>query len=252
MPSISKAILSLSLAALVVVPTMSLSPSTAIAVKDYTGVAAGLFNNMRTPAALIAGAIVPVGLLTAPELVKGEPKRLELYKKANCLLAVASLLSEILAITYSTVAINKLAEVQFAPTAGVAQLISKHFELAWIGTNVHFLLGMFGFGLLVGNKAYFTYGGKVARIAGCWSVAAFLQCTSIVNQGMAMGSGNVDEKSFMFAKNLLFLLFKYVKVAFIKARSRPLSMTAFAITAYSLFLTAQQLSNFCKEGIEEK
>ncbi len=136
-----------------------LSPIPAASViKDYSGQAAGLFNNMRTPAALISGAIVPVGILSAPAVDEKDSPRLELFKKANCLLAIASLISEILAVTYSTVAINKLAEVKFPPTSGVDDLISQHFELAWIGTNVHFLLGMFGFGLLVGNKAFLTYG----------------------------------------------------------------------------------------------
>ena len=126
---------------LVVIPSRSRTasallvsaPATALAIKDYSGMAAGLFNNMRTPAALIGGAIVPLGILTAPSIEKDEPKRIQVLKKANCLLAIASLLSEILAITYSTVAINKLAEVQFAHTAGASELISKHFELAWIG-----------------------------------------------------------------------------------------------------------------------
>jgi hypothetical protein len=255
MPPISREILYLLLTALVVVqPTMALSPTNAIAIKNYSGVATGLFDNMRTPAALIAGTIVPLALLSAPDLVKGEPKKQELFKKANCLLAIASLLSEILAITYSTVAINKLAEVQFAPTAGVAELIANHFELAWMGANVHFLLGMFGFGLLVGSKAYYLYGGKVAKVAGCWSVAAILQCTSAVNVGISMGSGNVDGKRFKFAKNLFTLTLTYAKVAFVKAKSRPLSMASFAIIAYSFFLVAQQLGDFLKEGssIEKK
>lgn len=253
MPSITNKIASLSLAALVVVqPTMALSPTNAIAVKNYSGVATGLFNNMRTPAALIAGTIVPLALLNAPDLVKGESKGQELFKKANCLLAIASLLSEILAITYSTVAINKLAEVQYAPTAGVAELIANHFELAWMGANVHFLLGMFGFGLLVGSKAYFLYGGRVAKVAGCWSVAAFLQCTSVVNVGISMGSGNVNGERFTFAKNLFTLIFIYAKVAFVKAMGRPLSMASFAIIAYSFFVLAQQLCDFSKEGTEKK
>jgi hypothetical protein len=244
MPNIFKKIFFLSLVALIAVPTMSLSPSSAIAIKDYSGVAADLFNNMRTPAALIAGSIVPLCLISAPALKKDESKRVALFKKINFLLGVSSLLSEILAITYSTVAINKLAEVKFAPTAGAAELIAKHFELAWIGTNVQFLGGMFGFALLVGSKAYFVYGGKAAKIAGCLSVAAFLQCTSIVNDGIAMGVGGVDIRKLRFAKNLFSLTMKYLKLAFLKAKGRPLSMTAFGVALYSLFLTAQQLACF--------
>eukprot|EP01083_Nonionella_stella_P008027 23117_1 len=100
-------------------PVAAAIDTTSLVLKDYSGTAAGLFNNMRTPAALIGGAIVPLGLLTAPEIDKSkDSKRVQLFKKVNLLLAIASLLSEILAITFSTVAINKLAEVKFPPTTG--------------------------------------------------------------------------------------------------------------------------------------
>jgi len=222
-----------------------------VVVKDFSGVASGLFNNMRTPAALIGGAIVPLGLLTAPALIEGEPKRIQLFKKANLLLAIASLLSEILAITYSTVAINKLAEVQFPLTVGVSELIAKNFEMAWIGTNVHFLLGMFGFGLLVGNKAYFLYGEKIGKIAGCWSVAAFLQCSSIVNRGISMGNGgDVGDVGSRFASNLFTLSLRYVGLVVSKARDRPLSMAAVGVALYSVFLTGQMVKDALKEKVE--
>jgi len=209
-------------------------------VKDYSGTAAGLFNNMRTPAALIGGAIVPLGLLTAPEIDKSkDSKRVQLFKKVNLLLAIASLLSEILAITFSTVAINKLAEVRFPPTTGVDELLSKHFEIAWMGTNVHFLLGMFGFGLLVGSKAFFTYGSKVGKISGCWGVAVFLHCSSIVNQGIALGAG---DNSPHFASNLLTLVIRYVTLTMSRVRGRPLSMIAFGVIFYSLFLSIEMVA----------
>jgi hypothetical protein len=176
---------------------------------------------------------------SAPPLIDDEPKRIKLLKKANILLAIASLLSEILAITYSTVAINKLAEVSFPPTASVSDLITKNFELAWIGTNIHFLFGMFGFGLLVGSKAYFTYGSKVGKIAGSWSVAAFLQCSSIVNRGIAMGNGNIDEVGFRFANNLFSLSLRYVCIVISKAKNGPLPILAIGFCLYSVLLTGQ-------------
>lgn len=222
-------------------PAMSLSPAASmVAVKDYSAMASGLFNNMRTPAALIGGSIVPLGILTAPPLKDDEPQRQKLFKKVNFLLAIASLLSEILAITYSTVAINKLAEVKFPETAGVSELIANHFELAWIGTNVHFLLGMFGFGLLVGSKAYFTYGGAVGKIAGCWSLAAFLQCTSIVNKGISMGHGSIGETGSRYASNIFSLCLRYCRLVVARARN-PFAVGAFVIFLYSLLLTGQQL-----------
>ena len=210
--------------------------SAAANLKDFSGTASGLFNNMRTPAAIVGGAIVPLGILTAPPLNDEDTNKIRLLKKANMLLAIASLLSEILAITYSSVAINKLAEVKFPLTEGVSMLISNHFELAWIGTNVHFLFGLFGFGLLVGTKCFFTYGPKVGKIAGCWSVASFLQCTAIVNRGISMGSGEFGVPRIKFADNLLSLSLKYVSLLIAKAKSGILPALAMGILLYSFTL----------------
>jgi len=207
--------------------------------KDYSVTAAGLFNNVRTPAALICSSIVPLGLITAPEIDKSkDSKRVQLFKKVNLLLAIASLLSEILAITFSTVAINKLAEVKFPRTTGVNDLLSQHFEMAWMGTNVHFLLGMFGFGLLVGSKAYFTYGSKVGKISGCWGVAVLLHCSSIVNQGTL---GTLDNSPH-FASNVLTSVIRYVTLALSRASSHPLSMIAFGVILISLFLSIEMVA----------
>lgn len=214
----------------------STASSTAIAIKDYSGMASGLFNNMRTPAALIGGAIVPIGILSAPPIEQKDSAKMKVLKKMNLLLAVSSLLSEILAITYSTVAINKLAEVQFAPTAGVAELLSQYFELAWIGTNVHFLFGMFGFGLLVGTKSHFLYGGSVGKIASSLSLAAFLQCISIVNKGIAWGSGSSSPR---FASNLFSLALRYTKLVFSSGRTCPFSVGAIICGMFSVFLAVK-------------
>jgi len=219
--------------------SLGTAASAASALKDHSGAAAGLFNNMRTPAALISGAIIPLGILTAPDFEEGESKRSKLLKKANLLLAMSSLLSELLAITYSTVAINKLAEVQFHPTSTVSELIMSQFELAWIGTNVHFLLGMFGFGLLVGSKAYFKYGEATGKIAGSLSIATFLQCTSVVNRGIAMGQGHIDHIGFRFANNLFSLTMKYVWMVLSRIKKGPLPVIAIGFFLYSTYLAAQ-------------
>jgi hypothetical protein len=38
--------------------------SSAVALKDYSGAAASLFNNMKTPASILAGAMVGLGFLS--------------------------------------------------------------------------------------------------------------------------------------------------------------------------------------------
>jgi len=195
------------------IPTQGLATAAASAVlKDYSAAATGLFNNMRTPAALIGGAIVPLGLLTAPKIEKTDSVRTRILKKANMLLAVVSLLNEIVAITYSTVAVNKIAELSFPPTAGAAEYIAKYHKLPWLGTNVHFLFGLFGFGCLAISKPYFLYGKNVGHVAACWTASAMLLCVAIVNKGIALGHGTVEDTSAKLASNFLGLVLSYTRL----------------------------------------
>lgn len=204
-------------------PTLGFGAATPAAVlKDYSGAAAGLFNNMRTPAALIGGSIVPLGLLTAPKVEPGDSKLAKRLKYANMLLAIASLLNQVIAITYSTVAVNKIAELEFPPTAGVAEYIEKYHSLSWLGTNVHFLLGLFGFACLVIAKPYVLYGANIGNVATCWTSAAMLSCVAIVNKGIAMGHGTVDNVQAKFASNLFGLVLSYLGLLWKEAQGKVL------------------------------
>jgi hypothetical protein len=217
-----------------------LAGAAAAILKDHSSAAVGLFNNMRTPAALIGGSLVPLGIMTAPTINKDDSKMTKYLKKANMIVAALSLLSEILAVTYSSIAINKLVEVPSPATAGVAQLIAQNHELAWIGTNVHFLLGMMGFGLIVGARAYFNFGNQVGKVALGWSIAAFLQSVSIVNRGIAMGSGPSNAvNSSKFATNLFGLILRYVSLAVGNARGGVCAIAAIAVAAYATFQTVK-------------
>mmetsp|Transcript_7748 Transcript_7748/g.11769 ORF Transcript_7748/g.11769 Transcript_7748/m.11769 type:complete len:291 (+) Transcript_7748:120-992(+) len=218
-------------------PNFNPTTSTSLELKDHSGAAAGLFNNMRTPAALILGATIPLGLLMAPDLEEGDSPAMILLKKTLLLLAMSSLLSEILAITYATVAINKLSELQYHRTMTVADLIENHFELAWIGTNIHFLLGLFTFGLLVGFRAYFKYGEPAGKIIGSLSVAAILQATSFVNEGIAMGHGDIDNTEFQFANNLFMLTMRYIRLLLCRVKKGPLPIISIGLYLYSTILT---------------
>jgi hypothetical protein len=195
---------------------------------------------MRVPAALIAGSLVPIGILSAPQIdEKNDSKVAKLAKKANILLAGISLLNEILAVTYSSIAINKLVEITAPQTAGVSELIAQTHLLAWVGTNVHFLLGLMGFALVVGAKAYFAgFGTKVGRAAMGWSVAVFLQAVSVINQGIAMGG--MDESA-QFAFNLFGLVLRYVKLLLKGTQGGIFACAAVIVGIYSMIATVQAL-----------
>jgi hypothetical protein len=186
--------------------------------KDYSSAVVGLFNNMRTPAALISGSIVPLGIMTAPTIQESDSRKLKVMKTLYIVLSVTSLLSEILAVTYASIAINKLVEVPQPATTGVAELIEQNHELAWVGTNIHFLFGMMGFALIVGLRVYFSFGERVGNLAIGWSVAAFLQALSIVNAGIAMGHGDEGDMQSRFASNFFFLNIRYIQLVAVHAQ----------------------------------
>jgi len=183
----------------------------AAALANYSKDAIDLFNNMRAPAALISGGLVPLGILINQPIDETTDNcRTKILKKAGAVVGAASLLSEIIAVTYASIAINKLVELPSPDTASVADLISKHHELAWLGTNIHFLLGTMGFGLLVGIRVYTVMGNKSGGnlVAGL-SLAFFLQSLAIVNRGISRQIGGVKTR---FASNFGVLLFNYLRV----------------------------------------
>jgi hypothetical protein len=213
--------------------------SQAAVLADHSAAAVGLFNNMRVPAALIAGSLVPIGILSAPQIDPKDSKIAKIAKKANILLAGISLLNEVLAVTYSSIAINKLVEISTPATYGVAELIAQTHLLAWVGTNVHFLLGLMGFALVVGSKAYFSgFGTAVGKAAMGWSVAVFLQSVSIINRGIAMGG--MDESA-RFASNLLGLVLKYLRLLVVGAKGGVFASAALLVGAYASFWSFQAL-----------
>jgi hypothetical protein len=153
----------------------------------------------------------------------------------------------VLAVTYSSIAINKLVEVPQAATASVSDLLSQHHELAWLGTNIHFLLGMMGFGLIVGARAFFMFGGSVGKIGMGWAIAAFLQAISIVNKGIAQGQGAPDGATKRLAGNLFMLIFRYNRLVVKSAKGGACAMGAVAVAAYTGYLSIQ----FLMRGGEE-
>jgi hypothetical protein len=208
----------------------------AVVLTDHSAAAVGLFNNMRVPAALIAGSLVPIGILSPPQIHENDSPITRMAKKANLLLAIISLMNEILAVTYSSIAINKLVEISSPGTSGVAELIAQTHLLAWVGTNVHFLLGLIGFSIVTGSKAYFSgFGTAVGRAAMGWSVAVFLQIVSVINRGISM------DESAKFASSFHTLIFKYFKLLLQETRGGIFASAAFVVGIYSVVATFQAL-----------
>lgn len=84
--------------------------STSLPLAQYAGQAIGLFNNMKTPASIIAGAIVPLGFLV-PLQLKSEPDDTVWERRVRrCyqVLSVVTMATELIAVMFATVAVNQV------------------------------------------------------------------------------------------------------------------------------------------------
>mmetsp|Transcript_29565 Transcript_29565/g.95466 ORF Transcript_29565/g.95466 Transcript_29565/m.95466 type:complete len:276 (-) Transcript_29565:719-1546(-) len=175
---------------------------------QYAGDVASLFNNMITPASILAGSLVPLGYLAPlpPPTRQPEPAHAALLRKIHLVIATASLCSELLAVTWATVAVNKLVEMPVSPAVSAWALIQRDFELQWMAVNAHFVLGMLGFMSMVAARAYLTaIGTPYALAASGFALSGLLLMLSVVNRGVASGGGN----GMRFGSSVLALVFRY-------------------------------------------
>ena len=113
----------------------SLSSSSA---NDVSLIAAAAFGNLRVPAALVAGACVPLGFIIALPTKEDTP-RARVLKQLCALTACLAIFSELLSISFAT---NAISDLQFR-TDWVAHsltdlLTRPDTELRghWVGVNV--------------------------------------------------------------------------------------------------------------------
>lgn len=184
----------------------SLRGGSAAVLADHTAKAAALFGNMRVPAALFVGAVLPLSFGFPMPLTNSTRVNVA-ARRANIVLGVSALMSELVALTYSTVALNKLTEVAHAPAASVMALLHRDYERQWLGCNVFFLLGLFGIATMVGMRGALALGVKFGALPACVCASAIMLMTSIVNDGVRQGDGTAD--GVRFGASMLSLIFRY-------------------------------------------
>ena len=111
-------------------PTKS---STSLQLAQYAGQAISLFNNMKTPASIIAGAIVPLGFLV-PLQLKSEPDDTVWERRVRrCyqVLSVVTLATELIAVMFATVAVN---QVRFINIRDISVVCKTY--VSWLPYNV--------------------------------------------------------------------------------------------------------------------
>ena len=204
---------------------------------DYTGAAASLFNNMRTPASIIAGAMLPIGFLSPLKLDPDEDDgRFVIFlRRIYPLISVLSLCSQLLSVMWATVAVNQLTETTIEATSSVWHLIQRDFYLPWVATNAHFVIGMMGFMWVISTRAYFLADkGPAGLSAAGMACSSLLLMISIVNNGVAAGGG----KNMRFGSSVVSLLRAYAVRMINRASSaacfNPVERSAAALFVFSL------------------
>jgi hypothetical protein len=205
--------------------------------------------NMRTPASILAGALVGLVML-APlpansPVGKAESRFEKSLRLAYTVVGVTSLLNQLISIMWATVAVNKLIETNIAPAATVWALLQRDFDLEWAAVNTHFVLGMFGFCFLIGTRAFFQIGGGLMgqSVAGL-AISGLLLMVSIVNRGVAAGGGDGSR----CGASVFGLISHYAFTLASRSATGvnmcgPLGISSIAVFAWSIFLAIRGIAN---------
>lgn len=166
------------------------------ALAQYAGKASTLFSNMVTPASILAGALVPIAFASGLSFVPDEEGRKEsklatVLRKLFPFLSVCSFASQLVAIMWAAVAVNKLTELTDIPlAASVWDLVLRDFQLEWVAVNTHFVTGLLGFMSVVGIKTFFMANQGLSGLSAAgMAVSGMTFMVSIVNRGIALGAG---------------------------------------------------------------
>lgn len=204
----------------------------AFIVKDYHREASELFNNMRAPASLLAGALI--GATFSLNTLPTDAILTALVKRLHMLVGLVSVSSELLAVVACTVAINKLSEVRVPETAGVQKLLvaDDRFELAWLAANFNFFIGLIGLVVMTGARAWLAFGtaGRQWALASAFSAASTaLLMASLVNTAIATGDGSKrGPTAFGKSRSLLGLGVRFAALLGKRAKSAPLTAASLA------------------------
>jgi hypothetical protein len=157
---------------------------------DYAAAASALFANVRLPASIVAGVLVPLsfGYVLPREGEVFSPRTQGALIRVYRVLSIWAYVSLVVAIVDASVAINSLAENAHAPAASVADLIASEYQLPWVAMNVNFLFGLCSVFVLVALRALMTWGSDEARVAAGSCAAALLFALSTIDEQVKAGS----------------------------------------------------------------
>lgn len=208
---------------------------------------------MITPSVVLALAVVALGF-SAPAPHRDDqhaPRVAHVLRRVYPVVAFVSMASELLACVWSTIAVNQLIENEAPLTTSLWHLLSETYALPWAAVNTHFVLGMFGFLVLVGIKLYFVcgQGGMAMSVVGVVASVLFFMI-SVVNRSIASsGLRKAD-----YPDNVTSLASQYVSLFIERAVQYEsygvMEVTSVAVMIVSGLATAGYILEACNEPIK--
>lgn len=178
--------------------------------KDFSGAAIGLFNNMRTPASLLAGTAGGLAYGFVPSATC--TGALALFKRVHTVLGVSAVCMALFTVLLCTICINKLSEEDVPPAVSVDALLQRDWEFEWVGANVNFIGGLLIVAMMIGVKAYLVLGGGSFGSAAALIVASiFAGSLHIVNAAIAEGDGT-SAGGVQFGASMTSLVTRYLEL----------------------------------------
>lgn len=174
--------------------------------------------NVRVPAALVAGAGIPLGF-AFPFPTKSDKPSVRLLKAINVAFGFVCVQSELLSIVVSTNAINRLtggglAAVSGAGASTVMDLFAQDRALLqhWLGTYIHFMAGVICIILMLGIRGWLAIGPSFGVPLIVVTGAIFMRFLAAVNRGIVaqqFGNGNAFLLTLNFVRTFVVNTFAY-------------------------------------------
>ena len=209
--------------------------------------AAALFANVRIPAALVAGASLPLGF-AFPFPSKSDRPAIRCMKAVNSALGFLAVQSELLCVLVSTNAINRLAGggLSFVAADGantVLDLFRMDSSLLqhWLGTYIHFVFGVFCIVVMGGIRGWLAVGPRLGTPLVVLTMAIFSRFLAATNRGIIcqeFGGGD-------FLR--LIVIFTRTFVANTIARKRWLDMASLTLLVASAIMLCRRSSDLFGE-----
>lgn len=130
----------------------------------------------------------------------------------------------------------------------------RDFDLPWLGTNAHFVSGMFGFSYLIVLRTLFREDThpRLANITVSIALSGLLLMVGIVNRGVASGSGD----GMRYGTNVFYLFKAYtqklVEQAIRPSSFGPLELSAVALMLWSVVASTRAVWKIASEETQKK